>query len=115
MRLPFRPFPAATALALLAALPAAAHAQETPSPGAVPALTLAQAMADPDWIGPPVEQAWWSWDGSRVHYVLKRPGSVVRDTWTQPVAGGTAQKVEDSALAQLDANGPFDFGSGEDH
>ncbi|MGH8028844.1 MAG: DPP IV N-terminal domain-containing protein, partial [Arenimonas sp.] len=69
-------------------------------------LTLDQAMADPDWIGPPVEQAWWAWDGSRVQYVVKRTGSVVRDTYTQPVAGGGAQLVGDAALPQLDANFP---------
>jgi dipeptidyl aminopeptidase/acylaminoacyl peptidase len=87
-----------TVLIALLLAPFTTHAQ-TP-------LTLDQAMADPDWIGPPVEQAWWSWDGSRVNYVLKRTGSVVRDTWTVPAAGGTPQRVEDAALAQLDANGP---------
>ena len=87
-----------TVLTVLLLAPFTTHAQ-TP-------LTLDQAMADPDWIGPPVEQAWWAWDGSRVNYVLKRAGSVVRDTWTVPVAGGAAQRVDDAALPQLDANGP---------
>ncbi len=87
-----------TALALLAAcaLPAAA---QTP-------LTLDQAMAHPDWIGPPVETAWWSADGRQVFYTLKREGSPVRDTWTQPVAGGTAVRVEGAALADLDGAQP---------
>src|SRR5690606_26905713 len=49
---------------LLFALPLAAQpAQE---------LTLDRIMDNPDWIGPPVEQAWWSWDGSRAFYSLKR-------------------------------------------
>ena len=26
-------------------------------------ITHSQEMADPDWIGPPVEDAWWRWDG----------------------------------------------------
>jgi len=82
-----------------AALLAVAAQAQTP-------LTLDQAMADPDWIGPPVEQAWWSWDSSRVHYVLKRTGSVVRDTWTVPAAGGAAARVDDAALAQLDGTTP---------
>jgi dipeptidyl aminopeptidase/acylaminoacyl peptidase len=81
----------------------AAHAQ---TPASSSMLTLDQAMADPDWIGPPVEQAWWGWDGNRVHYALKRQGSVVRDTWTVPVAGGAAARVEDAALPALDGNFP---------
>jgi hypothetical protein len=82
-----------TVLTVLLLAPFTTHAQ-TP-------LTLDQAMADPDWIGPPVEQAWWSWDGSRVNYVLKRTGSVVRDTWTVPAAGGTPQRVELPAIVGL--------------
>ena len=61
------------ALALLAACAAPALANDSP-------LTLDQAMAHPDWIGPPVEQAWWSLDGQRALYTLKREGSPVRDT-----------------------------------
>mgnify|MGYP006187577317 CR=1 FL=1 len=77
-------------------VPAApALAQDTP-------LTLDQAMAHPDWIGSPVESAWWSLDGTRAHYTLKREGSPVRDTWTLPVAGGTPARVEGAALADLD-------------
>ncbi|MBW8313066.1 MAG: prolyl oligopeptidase family serine peptidase [Rhizobium sp.] len=87
-----------TPLVLLfaAALPAAAQ----------PALTLDQAMAHPDWIGPPVESAWWSLDGQRAYYTLKREGSPVRDTWTVPVAGGEPAKLEGAALAELDAANP---------
>ncbi|NUO77903.1 MAG: hypothetical protein HOQ32_18065, partial [Lysobacter sp.] len=66
----------ACTLACLSFLPGA-HAQTAaPTP-----ITLTQAMADPDWIGPPVEQAWWAWDGRRVQYRLKRAGATVRDTW----------------------------------
>ena len=83
-------------LLLAAALPAAAQ----------PALTLDQAMAHPDWIGPPVESAWWSLDGQRAYYTLKREGSPVRDTWTIPVAGGEPAKLEGAALADLDAPRP---------
>jgi dipeptidyl aminopeptidase/acylaminoacyl peptidase len=85
-----------TALALLAACAAPALAQDTP-------LTLDQAMAHPDWIGPPVESAWWSLDGNLAHYTLKREGSPVRDTWTLPVAGGEPVRVEGAALADVDA------------
>uniref|UniRef100_A0A8J7VTD2 S9 family peptidase n=1 Tax=Coralloluteibacterium stylophorae TaxID=1776034 RepID=A0A8J7VTD2_9GAMM len=84
-------------LALL--LPLAANAQ-------APDLDVEQAMADPDWIGPPVEDAWWSWDGDSVYYRLKRAGSPIEDVWTQPAAGGSAARVEDAALATIDAPDP---------
>ena len=40
--------------------------------------TLEQIMADPDWIGPPVEQAWWRWDGRAAQYRLKRAGGAIQ-------------------------------------
>jgi len=69
-------------------------------------LSLDQAMADPDWIGPPVEQAWWGWDGKQVQYLLKREGASIRDTYRQAVDGGAAQKVDGAARAELDAANP---------
>ncbi|AMV00416.1 S9 family peptidase [Xanthomonas citri] len=78
----------------------AAHAQS-----AAP-LTIEQAMADPDWIGPSVDQAWWQWDGKQVQYLLKRDGSPVRDTYRQGTGGGTAERVADTARAGLDAANP---------
>ena len=69
-------------------------------------LTLAQVMADPDWIGAPVEQAWWSWDGQRAYYLLKRDGANIRDTYVQSIAGGTAMRLEDAARALADAAQP---------
>ncbi|MBN6149131.1 prolyl oligopeptidase family serine peptidase [Xanthomonas sp. AmX2] len=84
----------------LSCLPSLATAQD-----AAP-LTIEQAMADPDWIGPPVENAWWAWDGRQVQYELKRRASPVRDTFRQPVAGGVAQQVEDAQRSTLDAANP---------
>ncbi|MCL7714692.1 S9 family peptidase [Stenotrophomonas mori] len=81
---------------LLLAACGSAHASPTP-------ITIEQAMADPDWIGPPVESAWWSWDSRQVEYPLKRQGSPVRDTFRQPVAGGTAAQVANDQRATLDA------------
>jgi dipeptidyl aminopeptidase/acylaminoacyl peptidase len=88
-------------LAFTAAWPFAptAAAQVTP-------LTLDQAMADPAWIGPPVEQLWWRWDGRAVNYTLQRAGSNVRDAFTVPVEGGAAQLVDDAARAGLDGTDP---------
>lgn len=86
---------------LLAALflPSLALAQDAP-------LTIEQVMADPDWIGPPVEQAWWAWNGKSVQYTLKREGSLVRDTFVQPAEGGAAQRIGDGERGGLDASAP---------
>lgn len=94
--------PTLLACALLLPLPAAAQAPDAaPTP-----ITLEQAMADPDWIGPPVEAVWWSWDGSRAHYTARRAGATIRDTWTVPVAGGTPVRVEGAQRATLDGDEP---------
>ncbi|MEA9581489.1 prolyl oligopeptidase family serine peptidase [Xanthomonas nasturtii] len=81
-------------------LTATAHAQS-----AAP-LTIEQVMADPDWIGPSVDQAWWQWDGKQVQYLLKRDGSPVRDTYRQGIDGAAADRVADTARAGLDAADP---------
>ncbi|WLI89935.1 S9 family peptidase [Massilia sp. R2A-15] len=64
-------------------------------------VTLDQAMANPDWIGTPVEAAWWSWDGKHVFYKQKRAGSPLRDTFE--AAAGKARLVGDAELANLDS------------
>ena len=90
--------------ALLLTLPlcfAANASAQDPAP-----LTIEQVMADPDWIGPPVERAWWAWDGQRVLYDLKRNGSPVRDTWQQAISGSAAMRVGDGERAALDAPNP---------
>jgi dipeptidyl aminopeptidase/acylaminoacyl peptidase len=69
-------------------------------------LTLEQAMADPDWIGPPVENAYWALDGKAVHYQLKREGGTLRDDWTVALADGTPRKLDDAELGRLDAPAP---------
>ncbi|MGE4367198.1 prolyl oligopeptidase family serine peptidase [Thermomonas sp.] len=68
-------------------------------------VTLAQAMADPDWIGAPVEQAWWRWDGKAAYFLQKRAGSNVRDAW-EVAAGSAPRKLEDAARAGMDAASP---------
>ena len=90
--------------ALLLALPflfvIPASAQDTAP------LTIEQVMADPDWIGPPVENAWWAWDGRQVQYQLKREGSPIRDTYRQALDGSAAQRVADGERDHLDAAAP---------
>ena len=83
------------ALPALAALLAAPALAASPTP-----ITLDQAMANPDWIGTPVEAAWWSWDGKQVFYKQKRSGSSLRDTF---LAGDKARLVADSELANQDS------------
>jgi dipeptidyl aminopeptidase/acylaminoacyl peptidase len=86
--------------AALAGLAANAASAQTP-------ITLDQAMANPDWIGPPVETAWWSWDGKQVLYQLKRAGSPVRDSYLLGVDGSSqARKLADAELPALDADSP---------
>jgi len=67
-------------------------------------ITLDQAMANPDWIGNPVESAWWGWDSRQVYFKQKRGGSVLRDTYQ--VSAGTPKLVEDKQLANLDSADP---------
>ncbi len=97
--LPAMPRTLPLSLLLLAALGGTAHAAPTP-------ITIEQAMADPDWIGPPVESAWWSWNSQQVEYQLKRSGSPVRDTFRQPVNGGVASQVADDQRGTLDVDSP---------
>ncbi len=81
--------------------PAAINIAATPDP-----ITLEQAMADPDWIGPPVNTAWWSWDGKRAIFPLKRSDSNLRDLFTVGVDGGAMQRVADADRDTLDAAAP---------
>ena len=69
-------------------------------------LTLERIMADPDWIGPPVERPWWSLDGRTLYYELKRPGSPIRDLHSVPAGGGAGRLVAPGELPTLDAAGP---------
>jgi dipeptidyl aminopeptidase/acylaminoacyl peptidase len=98
-------------LAILAAcLPApaarAARAAAAPQPPAP--LTIEQIMADPDWIGPPVEDAYWSVDERSAYYSLKRAGSPIVDLHRVDIAGGRDQVVGADAMAQADGPPVYD-------
>lgn len=73
-------------------------------PGALLAepLPLDRIMQHPDWIGPPVESAWWSLHDDAAYYVLKRAGSPIRDVHRIDLDSGDSAVVEGAALAQLD-------------
>jgi dipeptidyl aminopeptidase/acylaminoacyl peptidase len=81
------------ALALLAAMWVLPAAAVTP-------ISLDQAMAHPDWIGTPVETAWWSWDNKQVFYKQKRRDSQLRDTFQ--ATPGKPRLVGDIEMAAMD-------------
>lgn len=70
-------------------------------------LTLEQIMAEPDWIGAPVESPFWALDGSQVLYSQQRVASPLRDLYAITLADGTVQKVPDAQRATLDAPAPI--------
>jgi acetyl esterase/lipase/Tol biopolymer transport system component len=76
-------------------------------------ITLEKIMADPDWIGPPVRDSYWSADGRAVYYSLKRIGSPIVDLHrvdpdrVDP-AGGNDQVVDAAAMAGADAPSVYD-------
>ncbi len=71
-------------------------------------LTLEKIMADPDWIGPPVTDAYWSADGRTVYYSLKRIGSPIVDLHRIDPASGKDEIIEASAMADADARAVYD-------
>ncbi|SEW23395.1 prolyl oligopeptidase family serine peptidase [Luteibacter sp. 329MFSha] len=84
------------ATALLTVLAAA------PALAAPPPLDMETIMADPDWIGPAVEDIYWSVDGGQVYYSQKRDGNPVRDLWRVPARGGAPERLDPAAVAQAD-------------
>ena len=72
----------------------------------VRALTLEQAMADPDWIGSPVEQAYWGVDGLHLYYHLKQTGLPVRDLHRVDLATGKDNIIDAQAMANADGADP---------
>ncbi len=69
------------------------------------AADLKTIMADPDWIGEPVEAAWWQLDDGGYFYRAKRAGSTLRDTFAMTGAGDAAV-VSASQLARSDGPNP---------
>lgn len=66
-------------------------------------LTMEQIMADPDWIGVPVERAWWALDGKSVLHEQKRIGSPLRDLHVTTLGDGASRVASDAERAGLDA------------
>ena len=78
------------------------------APGTIQKLSLEQIMADPDWIGPPVEEDYWSVDDRSIYFKLKRKGSSIRDLYRVAADGGTPKKLSDAELANADGPVVFD-------
>src|SRR5690242_18529605 len=94
--MPRMPLAAFVALLVFAAAPAEA-------------ITLEQAMADPDWIGAPAQHPYWSVDGQSVYYSLKQKGTQVRDLHRVGGAGGADTIVGADAMPNADgADAVFD-------
>jgi dipeptidyl aminopeptidase/acylaminoacyl peptidase len=106
-KLGFSPAMAACAAAwvVTAAIATAGTAETTASPG----LSLEKIMADPDWMGPAVRDAYWSADGRSVYYSVKRGGSPIVDLHRVDLAGRKDQVVGPKAMADADGPAVFDL------
>ena len=71
----------------------------------VSATDLKTIMADPDWIGAPVEAAWWQLDDGGYFYRAKRPDSTLRDTFAV-TGSGEAELVSAPKLGRSDGPNP---------
>jgi len=84
-------------LATLVALTALPAAAATTAP-----LNMETIMANPDWVGQPVEMPYWSVDGRSLYYSVKRDGSPVRDLYRVDPASGSSVKLDPAAMAKAD-------------
>jgi dipeptidyl aminopeptidase/acylaminoacyl peptidase len=73
-----------------------------------PGLSLEKIMADPEWIGPPVRDAYWSADGRAVYYSLKRIGSPIVDLHRIDPVSNKDRVVDAAAMADADAPAVYD-------
>ena len=71
-------------------------------------LSLEKIMADPDWIGPPVRDAYWSADAKAVYYSLKRIGSPIVDLHRVDRSTGKDQVMDAAAMANADGPAVYD-------
>jgi dipeptidyl aminopeptidase/acylaminoacyl peptidase len=95
--------------AFLAALVFAAAAHADTAQPTVGNLTLEKIMAEPDWIGAPVQNAYWALDGRAAYYSLKRAGAPIQDLHRIDLADGKDSVVDGAAMAAADGpNAVFD-------
>lgn len=67
-------------------------------------ITLEQVMANPDWIGQPIESAWWSWDSRNVNYTQRRTDATIRDQYQIGDDGKASKQLDGKARATIDSD-----------
>ena len=102
------------AISMMACI-AASRSLSAPATNAAPSatpvsssLSLEKIMADPDWIGPPVKDAYWSADAKAAYYSLKRIGSPIVDLHRVDVATAKDQVIDAEAMANADGPAVYD-------
>ena len=90
-------------LIALAVLPAAAATPSVSAP-----LDLETIMANPDWIGQPVQLPYWSVDGRSLYYSMKRDGSPVIDLNRVNAGSGQPTLLDPAAMASAEGPPVFD-------
>ncbi len=90
-------------MTLTAALLLAPCTQSLSAPTST-ALSLETIMAHPDWIGPPVQSAYWAADTRSVYYSVKRANSPLHDLHKITLPKGDDRVID--ASASSDADGP---------
>jgi dipeptidyl aminopeptidase/acylaminoacyl peptidase len=78
------------------------------NPASQSGLSLEKIMADPDWIGPPVRDPFWSADGRAVYFSLKRSGSPIVDLHRLDPVKNQDQVIDGAAMAAADAPAVYD-------
>jgi dipeptidyl aminopeptidase/acylaminoacyl peptidase len=73
-----------------------------------PPVTLEQIMAEPSWIGFPVQDAVWSVDARAVYYHLKRAATTLTDLHRIDLASGRDELIAGAATATVEAGAVYD-------
>ncbi len=78
-------------------------------PAITPSIELEQIMAESDWIGHRVEQAWWSTDGQRIYYRVRQADSVLRELHAIEINDGFDQNLSLEQQTSInDGNAVYD-------
>ena len=82
--------------------------------GLAGSVDLRQIMADPSWMGPPVEAAWWQLDGSALVYRVRRDETEQRDVYRIRLTDGSVERLGFADQARIDGPNPvFHDASGQ--
>jgi dipeptidyl aminopeptidase/acylaminoacyl peptidase len=79
-----------------------------PGSAAQSGITLEKIMADPDWIGSPVHEPYWSADNKAVYYSLKRSASALVDLHRIDLGSGEDRVIDAGAMANADTPTIYD-------